>query len=882
MSFLGMGSGSGGLFDGFHLTRETLMASAPDQFTSNSEISFMILCTMLVQLMTPGLAFFYAGLCKPSGVCTMMAKSTVSIGVITCMWFLFVFGMSFGPVWSALGGWVGDPWSCVAFSCMSEYKPLLLPGSKTEYYGVPNLPGWLFALYQNKFAVITPALASGAIADRITIGPWIAFIAVWIVIVYAPWCHSIWGGGYYAQQGVVDFAGGIVVHSTSGWSALAIAKALGNRNHIDATPHSVPLVLLGTALLWFGWFGFNGGSAYSPNGVAITACVNSHLAACSAMLGWAVLHYWDTGKFGLLPLCVGSIAGLATITPAAGYVQPIEAVWIGLLASGVCFGCIHVANGLGVDDALDVWAVHGVGGGLGTILLGLMADPEACLDKATAPGYCVNPGTTAGTDIQFRKQVEATAVCAIYSAAVSYALICIIKKIWDVYPRHYDQDYHELGEQAYGFAATPTEPLLGGPNVAPAAGGFWEQKNDGSKSWTNAPGVAEFGIMTPEAPIAATAAQTYQPPAAFSSSPFTGGCAGAANGAVDARLGGLPQNGSIMVEYVWLGGDETTGGFDIRSKSRTLDRRPTSVSQLPVWNFDGSSTNQAPGDNSEVLLKPAAMWPDPFRGGQNIVVLCECMDPRMNPIATNTRNHCARVMAAAMAHEPWFGIEQEYTLFEKDGVTPLGWPVGGEPKPQGPYYCSAGYDVSYGRNVMETHYRVCLAAGIKISGTNAEVMPGQWEYQVGPCVGISSGDEMWISRYFLIRVCELLEVNVSFDPKPIPGDWNGAGCHTNVSTKSMRKPGGYKDIIKAIEKLGPKHMEHIQVYGEGNNRRLTGRHETASMDNFSYGVANRGASVRIPRSAEADGCGYFEDRRPASNMDPYLVTGKIVQTCLLE
>lgn len=357
---------------------------------------------------------------------------------------------------------------------------------------------------------------------------------------------------------------------------------------------------------------------------------------------------------------------------------------------------------------------------------------------------------------------------------------------------------------------------------------------------------------------------------------------GGAPGAVDPRLSGLPQKGKIMAEYVWLGGSETTGGFDIRSKSRTLEKRPTSLSQLPVWNYDGSSTNQAPGEDSEVLIVPVAMYPDPFRGGANIMVLCDCIDPKGNPISTNTRANCAAVMDRAQSHVPWFGIEQEYTLFEKDGVTPLGWPVGGEPKPQGPYYCSAGYDVSFGRNVMETHYRVCLAAGINISGTNAEVMPGQWEYQVGPCTGIDGADQLWMSRYLMIRVCELLEVNVSFDPKPIPGEWNGAGCHTNYSTAVMRKPGGFREIIRAVEKLGPKHQEHIQIYGEGNDRRLTGRCETASIDNFSYGVANRGASVRIPRSAEKDGMGYFEDRRPASNMDPYLVTGKIVQTTLLD
>jgi glutamine synthetase len=347
-------------------------------------------------------------------------------------------------------------------------------------------------------------------------------------------------------------------------------------------------------------------------------------------------------------------------------------------------------------------------------------------------------------------------------------------------------------------------------------------------------------------------------------------------------LANLSQNGKVQAEYVWIGGSKTTGGFDLRCKTKTLDRKPASVADLPVWNYDGSSTGQAPGEDSEVLLKPVSVFADPFRGGDNIMVLCETMDPKKVPIPTNTRAAAAKLFAEKPDEVPWFGIEQEYTLFEKDGTTPLGWPKGGFPGPQGPYYCSAGTDVSFGRSVMEAHYSACLYAGITIAGINAEVMPGQWEYQIGPCTGIDSGDHMWMSRYLMIRVCEMLGVNVSFDPKPIQGDWNGAGCHTNYSTKGMREAGGYAKIIAAIEKLGKKHEEHIAAYGEGNERRLTGAHETASIDKFSYGVANRGASIRIPRTSEADGFGYFEDRRPASNMDPYVVTSKIFKTTILE
>jgi len=350
--------------------------------------------------------------------------------------------------------------------------------------------------------------------------------------------------------------------------------------------------------------------------------------------------------------------------------------------------------------------------------------------------------------------------------------------------------------------------------------------------------------------------------------------------------------GKVLVEYIWLGGapEQYFSGFDIRSKTKTLNK-PAVLEELPIWNYDGSSTEQAPGSDSEVLIKPVAMFDDPFRGYPHKLVLCEGFHPETKlPVKGNERAPCNDVMQKAAAEVPWFGIEQEYTLFKSGEKIPLGFPDEGEPaRPQGPYYCGSGDGVAFGRAVSETHYEACCRAGLTISGVNSEVMPGQWEYQVGPCVGIDSGDHMWVSRYIMQRVCEKMGVAVTFDPKPRSGDWNGAGCHTNFSTEKMRdssNPGdgpdqAYGMIIAAVEKLSAKHMEHIEAYGKGNERRLTGAHETAPIDKFSYGVANRGCSVRIPRDSEAQKYGYFEDRRPASNMDPYIVTKMIVQTCCL-
>lgn len=344
----------------------------------------------------------------------------------------------------------------------------------------------------------------------------------------------------------------------------------------------------------------------------------------------------------------------------------------------------------------------------------------------------------------------------------------------------------------------------------------------------------------------------------------------------------LPTNGKCQAYYIWIDGT----GQHLRGKTKTLNEPVYNVSELTEWNYDGSSTGQSLGANSDVYIKPVSIFKDPFRRGNNILVMCETYGPDGNPHPTNKRSECLCYMNKIKEEKPWFGIEQEYTMFDSTGRHPLGWPENGFPGPQGPYYCGVGANRVKGRQIVEAHYRACLYAGVKIAGSNAEVMPSQWEYQVGPCEGIEMGDHLWVSRWILERVAETFDVVISFDPKPIDGDWNGAGCHTNISTKSMREDGGIKYINSAIDLFAKRHREHIEAYdpneGKDNERRLTGKHETASIDTFSAGVANRGSSVRIPRQVEKDGCGYFEDRRPSSNADPYQVTCRVIKTLLGE
>lgn len=337
---------------------------------------------------------------------------------------------------------------------------------------------------------------------------------------------------------------------------------------------------------------------------------------------------------------------------------------------------------------------------------------------------------------------------------------------------------------------------------------------------------------------------------------------------------------SLVIEYVWLGGNK-----ELRSKTRVIQtdiRKFKGLVSVPDWNYDGSSTGQATGDDSEVILKPRAIFLDPVRYG-NFIVLCDTWKPDGTPLETNRRHWAVDIFNKNKNAEPWFGLEQEYFLEDKKTGLPLGWDlVERGCCGQGQYYCGNGSSCAFGRNIVEAHLKMCLAAGLKISGINAEVAPGQWEFQIGPSPGIEAGDHLWMARFLLLRAAEKYGVIVDFHPKPLEGDWNGSGCHTNYSTKDMRCGKGDKTgldfINEAIDKLEKNHAEHMKVYGADNDKRMTGAHETADYNTFSRGVANRGASVRIGHQTLKEKKGYFEDRRPASNVDPYEATAIIFDT----
>lgn len=329
----------------------------------------------------------------------------------------------------------------------------------------------------------------------------------------------------------------------------------------------------------------------------------------------------------------------------------------------------------------------------------------------------------------------------------------------------------------------------------------------------------------------------------------------------------------ILAEYIWIDGQKPTA--KLRSKTKIVSGSVKTPKDLPDWSFDGSSTYQAEGKKSDLALKPVKVIPNPLRAN-GVLVLCEVNMPDGTPHESNTRAKLRAVTDRHAELDPWFGLEQEYTLFE--GNRPLGWPDHGFPAPQGGYYCGVGSDEVFGRDLIEAHTDACIRAGIHIVGTNAEVMPAQWEFQVGAIGPIDVSDELWLARWLLYRIGEDLGISATLHPKPVKGDWNGAGCHTNFSTKAMRAPGGMKVIEAAMEKLKARHEAHIAVYGAHNVERLTGLHETAPITTFRWGISDRGSSIRIPLQTAQDGYGYFEDRRPAANCDPYEVTRMLLET----
>lgn len=330
----------------------------------------------------------------------------------------------------------------------------------------------------------------------------------------------------------------------------------------------------------------------------------------------------------------------------------------------------------------------------------------------------------------------------------------------------------------------------------------------------------------------------------------------------------------VVLEYIWIGGNG-----ELRSKTRVIDGFDAKLSSVPIWNYDGSSTGQAVNDGSdtEITLRPVKIVPDPFRRSAyslNYLVLCSTYKTGGEPALNNNRDGAGQIFSQKSHLKPWYGLEQEYFMIDMSSQ----WPY---ITTQTDWYCGVGKKQPLERVVAETHLEHCLYSGLNISGLNAEVAPYQWEYQIGPCEGIDAGDQHILSRYILERIGEKYGIEITYKPK-ISQEINGSGCHTNFSTEETRCVGtGLESIYKYIERLAGAHQAHIEVYGEGNTARLTGHHETSSIDKFSFGVGTRNTSVRIPNQVFKDKCGYFEDRRPAANIDPYLVTSKIFQTCCL-
>jgi Amt family ammonium transporter len=392
---------------------------------------FMLVATSLVMLMTPGLAFFYGGLVGRKNVLSIMIQSFVSMGVTTVLWFAVGYSLCFS---GDVGGIIGN----LDHAFMQGIPVNEVFGSETN-----RIPMFVFIAYQMMFAIITPALITGAFTNRVTFKAYLIFLVAWLLFVYFPFVHMVWGGGMLAQWGVLDFAGGIVVHAIAGMAALASVFYVGKRRVEEKGPHSIPLVALGTGLLWFGWYGFNAGSELRVDEITALAFLNTDVAASFAGVTWLILAWAIEKKPKFVGLLTGAVAGLATITPAAGFVSTSSAVIIGIGSGVVCYFAVAMKNKLKWDDALDVWGVHGVGGILGTICLGLFG--STAINAAGANGLLFG-----GADFFF-KQVVAVVGASVYAFAFTYIMLAIINAITPV--RTSDTEESSLDEEMHGETA---------------------------------------------------------------------------------------------------------------------------------------------------------------------------------------------------------------------------------------------------------------------------------------------------------------------------------------------------------------------------------------------------------------------------------------------
>ena len=397
-----------------------------------SDTAFMLLATALVLIMTPGLAFFYGGLIGRKNVSAIMMQSFVSLGVTTVLWVTVGYSLCFG---SDIGGIIGNP---------SDF--LLLSGiAAGDIYPDLGIPVFLFVAYQLMFAIITPALITGAFANRMTFKAYLTFLVSWQLLVYYPFVHMVWGGGWMAEYGVLDFAGGIVVHAIAGMAALATVFFLGKRRVSEPEPHNIPFVALGTALLWFGWFGFNAGSALAVNEITTLAFINTQIGGAFAGVTWMILEWQLKKKPTLVGFCVGVVAGLATITPAAGFVTPQSAMVIGILAGSIPYAAVAFRQKRNWDDALDVWGVHGIGGTVGILALGLLATKGMNPDGADGLFY--------GNSSFFVKELVGVLVGIVWAFTVTSGLLWAINKVTPVRVSDADEqaglDNALHGETAY-------------------------------------------------------------------------------------------------------------------------------------------------------------------------------------------------------------------------------------------------------------------------------------------------------------------------------------------------------------------------------------------------------------------------------------------------